>query len=368
MDQPRVFISYRREEAAGHAGRLRDSLCTRFGDGHVFMDLEMAPGIDFVDELSIQLRRCDVVLVLIGRDWIRLRDAHGRPRLANPEDFVRCEIETALAEPDVVVVPILIQGAVMPSLDQLPETMHALARRNALELSDARWSFDVDRLASQLRRKTPAPRPTVAWPWRRAATAFLGGAAVAWLPTWGILTLFVKLPNQSNEVATVIVKGALQRGVAWAVFAAIVAAWATYTARAARLWRAATVAFIIAFVGAGVGGAFTQAMRDKAPSFDTHAAVILGYIILGAGVTFAAVSTAAPEARIRAFVLGLVAGALCGYLRVLFGSHPSGLGQGIEVALQSLAIGSAAFVAVVLSGSKQFAASPTAVPSRARPA
>jgi hypothetical protein len=339
-------------------------LSARFGDDHVFMDLEMAPGIDFVDELSIQLGRCDAVLVLIGRDWIRLRDGHGRSRLENPEDLVRREIETALARTDVVVVPILIQGTVMPSMDQLPGTMQALARRNALELSDARWSFDVDRLANQLRPRTTVKRaPVVAWHRKSAATAFLGGAAVAWLPTWGILTLFVKLPNESNKVMDVIVKGALQRGVAWAVFAAILAAWAAYTARAARLSRVATVAFIIAFVGAGVGGAFTQAIRDKVPSFDTHTAVIIGYVILGAGVTFAAVRTAAPDARAGAVVLGLVAGALCGYLRVRFGPSASGFGLGAEVALQGLAIGSAAFVAVVLSGSRQLAASPKAVQS-----
>jgi hypothetical protein len=327
------------------------------------MDLEMAPGIDFVDELSIQLGRCHAVLVLIGRDWIRLRDAQGRSRLENPEDLVRREIETALARTDVVVVPILIQGTVMPRMDQLPGTMQALARRNALELSDARWSFDVDRLANQLRPKTTIKRaPVVAWHRKRAATAFLGGAAVAWLPTWGILTLFLKLPKESNKVTDVIVKGALPRGVAWAVFAAILAAWAAYTTRAARLSRAATVAFIIAFVGAGVGGAFNQAIRDKVPSFDT-AAEILGYVILGAGVTFAAVRTAAPEARAGAFVLGLVAGALCGYLRVRFGHSASGFRLGAEVALQGLAIGSAAFVAVVLSGSRQLAASPKAVQS-----
>jgi TIR domain len=359
VDRPRVFISYRREEAAGHAGRLRDSLCARFGDDHVFMDLEMAPGIDFMDELSVELGRCDVLLVLIGREWIRLHDSRGRPRLEDPDDFVRREIETALARPDVVVVPILVQGASMPGVDQLPETMRSLARRNALDLSDNRWSFDVDRLASHLQGRTPDPRPPVAaWGVQRAATAFVAGSAVAWLPSWGVHRAFAGLVPYnsthpfSREVRFIVLTGPLQRGVPWALFAALVAAWAAHTARATRPLHAATGAFIVAIVAAGVGSAFTQAMRVGVKSVDIPAAEIIGYVILGGGLTFAAVRASAPQARRGAFVFGLMAGALCGGLRNHFGPNPH-LGEAAEFALQGLAIGSAAFIAVVLSGSRR---------------
>lgn len=359
MDQPRVFISYRREECAGHAGRLRDSLCARFGDDHVFMDLEMAPGIDFVDELTNELGRCDVLLVLIGRAWLSVRDAHGRLRLEDPEDFVRREVETALARPDVLVVPVLVQGTAMPAPDQLPETLRQLARRNALELSDARWSFDVERLASHLRRKTVVVRlPAPASRQYGVMAAFLAGAAVAWLPTWGVQRAFINLDVSNREVVKVLVKGALQRGVTWAVFAAIVAAWAVFVARAGRPVRAAAIAFVIAFLGAGLGGAFTQLMRDQVPSF-TSSAVIIGYIIAGATVTFAVVHTAARPARAPAFLLGIVAGALCGYVRTRFGASPSTFAEAAEVGLQALAIGCAAVLAVVLSQTRRSAVSPT---------
>jgi hypothetical protein len=349
-----VFISYRREEAAGHAGRLRDSLCARYGDDHVFMDLEMAPGIDFVDELDRELGRCDVLLVVIGRAWCTVRDAHDRLRLEDPHDFVRREIETALARPDVLVVPVLVQGATMPSSEQLPETLRLLARRNAVDLSDVRWSFDVDRLASHLRRKTASVRlPLVPLRKYNAASAFLVGAAIAWLPTWGLQLLFVRhfAAPTGPHTLRVILKGALQRTVPWSVFAAIVAVWAVHVARRGRPVRAGVIALVIALVGTGIGGAATAVLRDHdiVHSFSDHAAIIVGYVIVGGTVSFAAVRAAAPEARAGAFLLGLLAGVLCGYLRVAFGSRPSTAAEMAEVGLQGLAIAGAAALAVVLS-------------------
>jgi hypothetical protein len=359
MDQPRVFISYRRDDTAGHAGRLRDSLCARFGDDHVFMDLEMAPGIDFVDELDRELGRCEVLLVVIGRAWLSARDSHDRLRLEDPHDFVRREIETALARPDVLVVPVLVQGAVMPSPEQLPELLQPLARRNALDLSDARWSFDIDRLASHLRRKTTVVRlPLVQRRSYNVASAFLVGAALAWLPTWGLQLLVKAVHKPSSEAATVIVKGGLQRGLPWAAFAAFVAAWAVHAAHARRPARAAAVAFVIVGVAGGLGGAFWQAVGDGVVQhFDKSAAVELSYVLAGAAATFAVVRAAAPDARAAALVLGLVAGAAAGYLRILFGSQPKAFSEFMEVGLQGLAIASAAALAVVVTRSLRAASS-----------
>jgi hypothetical protein len=369
MDQPLVFISYRREETAGHAGRLRDSLCARFGEDHVFMDLEMAPGIDFVDELDRELSRCDVLLVVIGREWGAVRDSNGRLRLQDPHDFVRREIETALARPDVLVVPVLVQGAQMPNQEQLPETMGSLARRNALELSDGRWSFDVERLVSHLHRNTTVARRIPRQLQQSgAASAFLVGAAVAVLPTWGLQRFIVHgVHSPDSEAGRVIVRGALVRGIPWAAFAAIVAAWAVYVARGGRPTRAAVMAFVMVAIAGAIGGAFAQLVRDNVVhSFNINTALVLSFVIVAPTVAFAAVRVAAPEARVAALPLGLIAGALAGWLRTGFaGPHPSVVREFVEVALQSLAIGLAAAIAVVLTRSLRSADSGTPVPGQA---
>jgi hypothetical protein len=145
-----VFISYRREETAGHAGRLYDAIAARFGDDNVFMDVDLAPGIDFVEQITDAVGVCDVLLVVIGPSWATGSAAHGRARLEDPNDFVRLEVETALRRPDVTVIPLLVAGARMPDPSELPEDLRALSRRNALELSDLRWRYDIGRLVNTL--------------------------------------------------------------------------------------------------------------------------------------------------------------------------------------------------------------------------
>jgi serine/threonine-protein kinase len=154
-----IFISYRREDSAGHAGHLYDRLVREFGP-HVFMDVDsLDPGVDFVERLEEALASCDVVLAVIGRAWSSIRDANGLQRLANDGDFVRLEIATALAR-DVRVIPVLVSGATMPPRDELPDDIAKLSNRHALELSDSRWDFDFGRLAralSSIVGEAPAP-------------------------------------------------------------------------------------------------------------------------------------------------------------------------------------------------------------------
>jgi hypothetical protein len=137
-----VFLSYRRDDAAAYALLLFQSLSDRYGH-NVFMDIEtLAPGMDFVDAINDTLGRCDILLALVGRGWLTASDAEGNPRLENPEDFVRLEIEAALAR-NIRVVPVLVGGALMPRRNQLPGDLAKLARRHAFELSDTRWRTDV---------------------------------------------------------------------------------------------------------------------------------------------------------------------------------------------------------------------------------
>jgi tetratricopeptide (TPR) repeat protein len=142
----RVFISYRRDDTAGHAGHLYSDLVAHFGAESVFMDTEtIEPGADFTERLRREIESGDVLLALIGKRWL------GR-RLRDPSDFVRLEIQSAL-DRKLRVIPVLVQGARMPSVAQLPETIAELSHRNALEISDSRWRHDVERLVAALQGK-----------------------------------------------------------------------------------------------------------------------------------------------------------------------------------------------------------------------
>jgi TIR domain len=147
----RIFISYRREETAYPAGWLFDRLVHHF-DGQVFKDVDsIQPGDDFVDVITTAVASCDVLLALIGVDWLTITDEHGRRRLDNPDDFVRLEIEAALTR-RVRVIPILINGARMPRANEVPDSLAKLVRRQALELSPARFDSDISRLLRVLDR------------------------------------------------------------------------------------------------------------------------------------------------------------------------------------------------------------------------
>jgi len=140
-----VFISYRREDSAGHAGRLHDSLRSHFGADHVFMDLsDIDSGTNFVEVIQGAIRSSDVVLAVIGKQWLTCSSG-GTRRLDLPNDFVRTEIGMAL-EHGVPVIPVLVQGAGMPLAPSLPEPLKRLAVHDAHDVSDERWSYDVGRL------------------------------------------------------------------------------------------------------------------------------------------------------------------------------------------------------------------------------
>jgi hypothetical protein len=148
----RVFLNYRRDDSSGHAGRLYDDLTERFEEHEFFMDIDkIEPGVDFGDAIDRALDRCDVVLALIGRQWLTATDASGQRRLDSPDDYVRLELEAALSR-DTRLIPICVQGAGMPNSADLPDPIRALARRHALEISDTRWRHDVESLAAILER------------------------------------------------------------------------------------------------------------------------------------------------------------------------------------------------------------------------
>lgn len=166
----RVFISYRRDDASGHAGRLYDAVAGHLGDANVFMDVEMKPGIDFVERITQAVGACRVLLVVIGPNWASPGSGKTEPRIAAPTGYVRLEVRTGLRSSDVSVIPLLVAGARMPDPDALPEDLRDLARLNALELSDLRWRYDVGRLMSALDEALVEPSATVTAPGTPAAT------------------------------------------------------------------------------------------------------------------------------------------------------------------------------------------------------
>lgn len=161
----RIFVSYRREETAGYVRALFDRLRGRFGD-EIFMDVESLrePGVDFVDAIERAVGSCDAEVVLIGKQWLAITDTDGRRRLDDPHDWVRVEVAAGLKR-KILVIPVLVQGARMPRAEDLPEPLSGLWRIQALELSDARWDYDVGVLLETLSHKLgvgpPPPTPRI---------------------------------------------------------------------------------------------------------------------------------------------------------------------------------------------------------------
>ena len=158
-----IFLSYRREDSEGQAGRLYDDLVAVFGSDSVFMDVAaIQPGRDFRKSIDQSLNSCGVFLSLIGKNWLSAKDTSGQRRLDDPADFVRIETGAALKR-DIPVIPILVQGASAPKPDQLPDDLKELAFRNAVELTHARWDSDIEVLIKALRphisQSSPKPEP-----------------------------------------------------------------------------------------------------------------------------------------------------------------------------------------------------------------
>lgn len=182
MSPPRgIFISYRRSTSAGYAGRIRDHLTERYGENNVFMDVDSIElGTDFVDAIDASLGASRAILVVIDPGWAMVADEDGHPRLTNPADWVRTEIERALARASdggLALIPVLVGGADFPAQEQLPDSIRALTRYNGTELRDTHFEADLDDVMDRLGRG-----------WRRwaqlsvAVTAFLALVVVlGWL-------------------------------------------------------------------------------------------------------------------------------------------------------------------------------------------
>jgi hypothetical protein len=151
---PGFFICYRRDDAAGYAGRIYDWLVGAFGPDSVFMDVDACifPGEDFVRRIEAKISSADVMLVVIGRNWLVAVDKQRHHRLEDPGDHVRREILQAFDD-NVRVIPVLVDGVPMPSDDDLPAVLARLSRCNAWTLSPGHFPEQMKQLLDMLEKE-----------------------------------------------------------------------------------------------------------------------------------------------------------------------------------------------------------------------
>jgi hypothetical protein len=335
----RIFISYRRDDSRGYAGRLQGDLSRRYSDEHVFRDVEIPPGADFGEYITGLVDKCNVVLAIIGPSWIDARDREGERRIDKPDDWVRLEIERALARDGVEVIPVLVDGARLPPREELPESLLALRRRNAFELSDRRWDYDVGQLGQhldQLLRGTsalhvrpadlptttaavapaPPPAPTpVAEPADHTTFAVFAAAAVALLTAYPADLLAHNLVNRAplNRDDLVTVRDfVLEKAIFFGIAGALAALAVGVLSRRSREPVVSTLLGLGAGIVAGAvyAGAYAGLSLSSAEGTDT-ASTAVGMIAAGAFLGWAFGAERA-GARLEASCAGLAGGLLAG--------------------------------------------------------
>jgi hypothetical protein len=173
---PGVFISYRRKDTDGHAGRLAEDLRARYGEEQVFIDVDsIGGGVDFEQRIEHALDVSDVAFVLIGDEWLGRRE--GAPaRIEEPDDWVRREVATVLRRADVIVVPVLVEGAPLPTAEELPTDLDRLPRLQASDLTTRNWEYELARLCEIVERAAP---DVAGGPVRRLLRGSPSGAVLA---------------------------------------------------------------------------------------------------------------------------------------------------------------------------------------------
>jgi hypothetical protein len=340
----RIFISYRRDDSRGYAGRLQGDLSRRYSDEHVFRDVEIPPGADFGEYITGLVDKCNVVLAIIGPSWLDARDREGERRIDKPDDWVRLEIERALARDGVEVIPVLVDGARLPPREELPESLLALRRRNAFELSDRRWDYDVDQLGQhldQLLRGTSAlhvrpadlptttatptapvaaaatqPEPTAAAePADHTTFAVFAAAAMALLTAFPAdllaRNLVDRAPLDRDDLVTVR-DFILQKAIFFGIVGAVAGLAVGFLSRRSREPIVSTLLGLGAGIVAGAvyAGAYAGLTLSSAEGTDT-ASTAVGMIAAGAflGWAFGAERSGA---RLEASCAGLAGGLLAG--------------------------------------------------------
>jgi TIR domain len=155
----KIFINYRREDSIATAGRLADRLAETFGRDSLFMDVDNIPvGINFEEYLKNQVAACDVILSVIGPNWLNAKDETNQRRLDKPDDFVAIELAAALAR-DILVIPVLVDGTRMPKASELPDSLKPFALRNGIQVRNTNFGSDAEQLITKMREALALGRP-----------------------------------------------------------------------------------------------------------------------------------------------------------------------------------------------------------------
>ena len=159
MFKPPIFISYRRSDSASEAGRLHDTISKEITEDMVFMDTSgIEPGNEWPQKLVDALEASQVVVIVIGPNWIKASDEYGMRRLDDEKDWVRKEIEYSLAK-DKKVLPVLVNGAKLPPSDKLPPSIAPITNRQAVEIRNTYWEHDIKLVLKQLEVLINNPNP-----------------------------------------------------------------------------------------------------------------------------------------------------------------------------------------------------------------
>ncbi len=349
---PKVFICYRREESAAHAGRLHDAMAARFGEDNVFMDVGMDPGVDFVERIKEVVDRCHVLLVIMGPDWASSTGEDGEARIADPGDFVRLEVEAGLSRPDLTLIPLLVSGARVPRGEDLPGEVESLARRNALELSDSHWRYDVSRLNETLDRLLGSA-PTGA-----AGTASLLESSVGRLTAEGaaiaavaagcgrLLGTLIDKPEAGNGWLGYVAAIGGTRAIAWGLVGIALSIWLALRVDRAKLASWGLLGLLVGAIAGLVGGAIwalAVELTELRPKGDPAGWVDLGAFAVTGGMIGALVGGLwRPRQRAAGLLGGLLGGA---FAQLIYIGPLSDVSQPVKFGIAGAAVAAAAVAA-----------------------
>lgn len=195
-----IFISYRRADSHAITDRIQDRLNATFGADSVFQDVEdLPPGVNYQDYIRNKISTGNVLLVIIGHQWINITDDEGNRRIHKPDDPVRLEIESGLSNPNMTVIPVLVQGATMPPPHELPESLRELHYLNALPVrNNPDFENDIQHLIGSIRQCAPTAAEAAAVKTARRPAWVIPAAAL------GVLALVVIVATQLGAPAAAI--------------------------------------------------------------------------------------------------------------------------------------------------------------------
>jgi TIR domain len=339
--QPRIVISYRRKDNAGYARHIYADLVRRFGKHDVLMDLDIPESVDYADYITGVISSCRVLIVVMGPNWATVTK-DGKPRIEDPDDLVRLEIETALKRPGVKVYPVLVDDAQMPDPVGLPESLRPLTRRNARDLRDADWDYHMGLLITRLEQ--------VLGTGPRRGRLVAEGALVAGVAGLTGRLLATALPNprevRADGDAVAIAAAMLRRAEIWALVGVALAVWlALRYADRERLTGWAGKGLLVGALAGAMGGAVVAFPVHLS---DEHATATLGLILAALGTTGGLIGALLGGLwRPPNVAFGIVVGASAGVLIELILNGPgSGLGEVVKVGIRATAIAGSALGAL----------------------